>query len=59
MKMAAILNRLWTEEEGQDLVEYALLLVLVVLGSVVSLNNFATALSTIMQSAATEMATTT
>ena len=57
--MAAILNRLWAEEEGQDLTEYALLVVLVVLASVLSLSNFATALNTYMQSAANQMATTT
>jgi Flp pilus assembly pilin Flp len=59
MSMAAILNRLWAEEEGQDLTEYALLVVLVVLASVLSLSNFATALNTYMQSAADQMTTTT
>jgi Flp pilus assembly pilin Flp len=57
--MAAMLERLWNEDDGQDLMEYALLLVLVVLGSVVSLSNFATVLSTYMRSAATQMAATT
>ena len=57
--MYAILKRLWIEDEGQDLMEYTSLLVLVALTSVVSLTNFATALSTFMRSAATQMSTTT
>lgn len=57
--MAAILNRLWAEEEGQDLTEYALLVVLLVLASVFSLSNFATTLNAYMQSAANQMTTTT
>jgi Flp pilus assembly pilin Flp len=59
MKMAAILTRLWVEEEGQDLTEYALLMVLLVLASVLSLGNFAAVLNTYMQSAANQMTTTT
>jgi len=57
--MAAILTRLWVEEEGQDLTEYALLMVLLVLASVLSLGNFAAVLNTYMQSAANQMSTTT
>jgi Flp pilus assembly pilin Flp len=57
--MLVILKRLWAEQQGQDLTEYALLLVLLVLASVFSLSNFATVLNTFMQSAATEMTTTT
>jgi Flp pilus assembly pilin Flp len=57
--MLVILKRLWAEQRGQDLTEYALLLVLLVLASVFSLSNFATVLNKFMQSAATEMTTTT
>ena len=39
--MKAILARLWKEEEGQDLTEYALLLVLVALAAIGSLGTLA------------------
>ena len=57
--MLVILKRLWAEQQGQDLTEYALLLVLLVLASVLSLGNFAAVLNTYMQSAANQMTTTT
>ncbi len=37
-KMKNILMRLWKEEEGQDLLEYALLIVLVVLVAAAAIN---------------------
>jgi Flp pilus assembly pilin Flp len=43
--MRTILNRLWEEEEGQDLVEYGLLLVLVSLGAVAAMGTLASAIS--------------
>jgi len=39
--MKNLLARLWTEEGGQDLTEYALLLVFVALGSVSAMNSLA------------------
>ena len=39
------LKRLWHEEEGQDLVEYGLLLVLVSLGAVAAMGTLASAIS--------------
>ena len=36
--MKNIMNRLWKEEEGQDLLEYALLLVLIVLVAAAAVN---------------------
>ncbi len=39
--MKNILIRLWHEEEGQDLVEYALLVALVALAAVVGMGNLA------------------
>lgn len=39
------LLRLWKEEQGQDLVEYALLLVLISLGAVASMRTLAKAIS--------------
>lgn len=42
--MAKLLRRLWQEEEGQDLVEYALLLVLIALGVVATMKDLAYAI---------------
>jgi Flp pilus assembly pilin Flp len=55
--MKAVLRRLWFEEEGQDLTEYALLLVLLVLAAVTSLNALATAVNGVFQNAATNLTT--
>jgi pilus assembly protein Flp/PilA len=43
--MKNLLKRLWQEEEGQDLVEYGLLLVLVSLGAVAAMGTLASAIS--------------
>jgi pilus assembly protein Flp/PilA len=43
--MRNTLTRLWKEEDGQDLTEYALLLVLVALGAITSMSSLATDLS--------------
>ena len=43
--MKNTLKRLWHEEEGQDLVEYGLLVVLVALGAVAAMGTLATAIS--------------
>ena len=42
--MKNLLLKLWREEEGQDLTEYALLMVLVALAAVASINGLATAI---------------
>lgn len=39
------LRRLWEEESGQDLVEYALLVVLISLGALASMKSLAIAIS--------------
>jgi len=39
------LLRLWKEEQGQDLVEYALLVVLISMGALVAIRNLASAIS--------------
>jgi pilus assembly protein Flp/PilA len=39
------LKRLWKEEEGQDLVEYALLVVLLALAATVGMGQLATAIN--------------
>ncbi|HEV2387930.1 MAG TPA: hypothetical protein VGS20_11820 [Candidatus Acidoferrales bacterium] len=43
--MKTLLIRLWKEEQAQDLVEYALLVVLVALGAVVAMKSLASAIS--------------
>jgi pilus assembly protein Flp/PilA len=49
--MKNTLMRLWKEEEGQDLVEYGLLLVLVALLSVTFISGIGKSLSTIFSNA--------
>jgi pilus assembly protein Flp/PilA len=43
--MKTLFRRLWQEEEGQDLVEYALLVVLIALGAIVAMKSLASAIS--------------
>jgi pilus assembly protein Flp/PilA len=47
--------RLWKEEEGQDLTEYALLLVLLSLAAVATLNTLATAIKNVFSNAAANL----
>ena len=51
MKMKEVLTRLWIEEQGQDLTEYALLLVLLVLAAIGSLGNLAKAINGVFSTA--------
>ncbi len=53
--MGKLLRRLWSEESGQDLVEYALLVVLVALGAVVAMKSLASAVSDAFSNAAANM----
>jgi pilus assembly protein Flp/PilA len=55
--MNTILARLWKEEEGQDLTEYALLLVLVALAAIGSLSTLATAINNVFSTAASNVNT--
>ena len=57
--MKKLLSRLWKEEEGQDLTEYALLVVLVGLASVTAMGSLATAISKAFSSAAVNLTGTT
>jgi pilus assembly protein Flp/PilA len=50
--------RLWKEEEGQDLTEYALLLVLLALAAVTTLGNLALAINGVFTKAAGNLNTT-
>ena len=56
--MKKLLKRLWQEEEGQDLVEYGLLIVLVGLGAIVSMKSLASAISTAFANASTQLTQT-
>ena len=53
--MVTILKRLWNEEEGQDLVEYGLLVVLIALFAIASMSDLATAISSAFSNAATNL----
>jgi pilus assembly protein Flp/PilA len=53
--MKKLLVKLWKEEEGQDLTEYALLLVLLSLAAVGSLGSLATAINGVFTTAATNL----
>ena len=53
-----IMKQLW-QEEGQDLVEYGLLIVLISLLSVVAMKNLASSISNAFQAAATQLNSTT
>jgi pilus assembly protein Flp/PilA len=53
--MRNLLKRLWQEEEGQDLVEYGLLIFLIALAAVASMKTLASSISTVFSSAATSL----
>ena len=53
--MKNLLKRLWKDESGQDLTEYALLLVLVALVAVAALQGLATAISNAYSKAASDL----
>jgi len=50
-----MLKRLWQEEEGQDLVEYGLLVVLISLGCIIAMKGLATAIGTAFSNAANQL----
>jgi pilus assembly protein Flp/PilA len=58
-EMKATLKRLWAEESGQDLIEYALLVALVALAAAVGMNSLATAINTEFANLGTSLTTTT
>jgi pilus assembly protein Flp/PilA len=55
--MKNLLVRLWKEEEGQDLTEYALLLVLLSLAAVGSLGTLANAINGVFSNASANLNT--
>ncbi len=50
-----LLMRLWHEEEGQDLTEYALLVVLLALAAILGMKNLASAINNVFSSAASNL----
>jgi pilus assembly protein Flp/PilA len=54
--MKNLLKRLWKEESGQDLTEYALLLVLIALVSIAALQGLANGISDIYSKTAANIA---
>ncbi len=53
--MKALALRLWREEAGQDLTEYALLLVLIALAAIISMKTLASAISNVFSNAAVNL----
>jgi pilus assembly protein Flp/PilA len=53
--MKNLLMKLWKDEDGQDLTEYALLLVLLTLAAIGSLSTLATAINGVFSKATTNL----
>jgi len=53
--MTGILKRLWKDEEGQDLTEYALLVVLIALAAISAMNVLAGAITNVFNNAASNL----
>ena len=56
--MKNLWQRLWREDEGQDLVEYGLLIFLIGLTAIASMGKLANAISTLFASASTSLTST-
>jgi len=50
-----LVKRLWNEEEGQDLTEYALLMVLIALVAIVSMQSLGQTISNVFSNAAVNL----
>jgi pilus assembly protein Flp/PilA len=55
--MKTTLKRLWKEEEGQDLTEYALLMVLIALVAIASMQTLGVTISNVFSNAAGNLTT--
>jgi pilus assembly protein Flp/PilA len=55
--MKNLVKRLWQEEEGQGLVEYALLVVLIALVAIASMGTLGSTIRNVFTSAATNLST--
>lgn len=53
--MNRLLYRLWREEEGQDLTEYGLVLVLIALAAISSMSTLASGISNVFSTAAANL----
>jgi Flp pilus assembly pilin Flp len=53
--MKNFMIRLWKEEEGQDLTEYALLLVLIALAAIVVMSNLGSAINKVFSSGSSQL----
>jgi pilus assembly protein Flp/PilA len=53
--MRDLLPRLWKEDEGQDLTEYALLVVLLALAAIASMKKLASAVSSVFSNASASL----
>jgi pilus assembly protein Flp/PilA len=56
-EMKTALGNLWKDEEGQDLTEYALLVVLVALGAIAAMGSLSQAISQAFSSASANLTT--
>jgi len=53
--MQNLLKRLWQDEQGQDLVEYALLLVLIALAAATTIQTLGKSISSVFTNASTAL----
>jgi Flp pilus assembly pilin Flp len=53
--MKPLLRRLWQEEAGQDLTEYALLLVLIALAAIASVRGLANSIQNVFNNASSNL----
>lgn len=53
--MKNVLKRLWKEEEGQDLIEYALLAALIALAAVVTMQALASDINSVFGAVGTDL----
>jgi len=57
--MKQLLRRLWRDQAGQNLTEYALLLVLIALAAVASMNTLASTIKNVFSNAAANLSSAT
>jgi len=55
--MRNLLDRLWKEEEGQDLTEYGLLLVMIALAAIAMMQQLGSAINAVFSTASASMST--
>jgi len=54
-RVGGLLNSLWQEESGQDLIEYGLLVALIGLAAIAAMGNLASAISSTFASASSNL----